>query len=205
MEIFDCTSDELTALRVKDKKLAAVIDQIGIIERPINSDVFAALIQSIVSQQISAAAALTVGNRLSALCGKITPSKISVLDIDEIQRCGMSARKAGYIKAAAQAAQAGQLDFSALPKLPDEQVIEQLTALPGVGVWTAEMLLIFSLQRRDVLSFGDLAIRRGLCRLYGHREITKELFARYKRRYSPYGSIASLYLWELSHQDSVKL
>ena len=82
--------------------------------------------------------------------------------------------------------------------MPDDEVIGLLSSLPGIGVWTAEMLLIFSLGRMDVLSYGDLAIRRGLCKLYGHKTLTKEQFARYKKRYSPYGSIASLYLWRLS-------
>ena len=82
--------------------------------------------------------------------------------------------------------------------LPDQEVIRVLSALPGIGVWTAQMLLIFCLQRPDVVSFGDLGIRRGMRMLYRHREIDRERFARYARRCSPYGTVASLYLWAIA-------
>jgi DNA-3-methyladenine glycosylase II len=78
--------------------------------------------------------------------------------------------------------------------------VRTFSSLRGIGVWTAEMMLIFSLQRRDVVSWGDLAIRRGMMRLYGLEELSREDFLRYRRRYSPYGSVASLYLWELAHE-----
>jgi len=198
MDIFRYTQDELTSLKKKDKKLASEIERIGMIERPVNRDVFAALIDGIVSQQISGKAAQTVYDKLVRLCGQITPELVRAVDAESVQKCGMTMGKAGYIKAAADAVCDGELDLAALPKMSDSEVIEHLTALPGIGVWTAEMLLIFSLGRKDVLSFGDLAIRRGICKLYGHKELTKERFERYKKRYSPYGSIASLYLWEIS-------
>lgn len=82
--------------------------------------------------------------------------------------------------------------------MSDEEVIDKLSQLRGIGKWTAEMLLIFSMGRPDVMSWDDLAIHRGLRMLHHHRKITKELFQKYKRRYSPYGSVASLYLWEVS-------
>ncbi|MDR0768191.1 MAG: hypothetical protein LBE57_07210 [Methanosarcinales archaeon] len=198
-DFFRYTSVELEYLKRKDKKLAAAIGCIGMIEREIDRDVFTSLISSIVSQQISSKAAQTVGDRLLVLCGEMTPENICAADITDIQKCGMSMKKAGYIKAAGGAVYSGSLNLAALENMPDDEVIKQLSALPGIGVWTAEMLLIFSLERKDILSFGDLAIRRGMCVLYGHRELTKEQFLRYKKRYSPYGSIASLYLWELSH------
>ena len=84
------------------------------------------------------------------------------------------------------------------PSLPDAEIISRLSALDGVGVWTAEMLLIFSLQRPDVVSWGDLAIRRGMMALYGLNSLTRTQFDNYRKRYSPYGSVASLYLWALA-------
>jgi 3-methyladenine DNA glycosylase/8-oxoguanine DNA glycosylase len=198
-DCFQYTFAELDALKRKDKKLAAVIGRYGVIEREVNRDVFSALAGSIISQQISGKAADTVERKLISLCGgAATPEAICGADIAEIQKCGMSMRKAQYIKSAGEAALNGGLDLSKLHGMADEDIISQLTSLPGIGVWTAEMLLIFSLERMDVLSHGDLAIRRGLCKLYSHKSITKEQFARYKKRYSPYGSIASLYLWRLS-------
>lgn len=74
----------------------------------------------------------------------------------------------------------------------------ELSSLKGVGLWTAEMIMLFSMQRKNILSYGDLAIVRGMRMLYRHREITPEIFNKYKRRYSPYGSIAGLYLWEVA-------
>ena len=201
MDIFRYTQDELCQLKAKDKRLSARIEQIGVIERPIKRDVFAALVHSIVAQQISGKAADTVWSRLQSLFGEITPEHIRAIDIELIQKCGMSMRKAQYIKSAADAVCSGALELSALRDMPDDEVIKQLSALPGIGVWTAEMLLIFSLERKDVLSFGDLAIRRGLCKLYGHKELTKEQFLRYKKRYSPFGSIAGLYLWEIAVRE----
>jgi 3-methyladenine DNA glycosylase/8-oxoguanine DNA glycosylase len=202
LDFFQYTQAELEALKTKDKKLAALIDRYGFIERAVNKDVFAALVGSIISQQISGKAAETVEGRLLALCGEITPARIYEADLEDIQRCGMSMRKARYIKEAASAVYNGSIDIMRLQSMADEEIVSQLTELPGIGVWTAEMLLIFSLRRMNVLSYGDLAIRRGLCKLYGHQALTKELFATYQKRYSPYGSIASLYLWRLSVEQS---
>ena len=200
--VFNYTQTEVEYLKKKDKRLAAAIDRIGIIEREVNKDIFSALIGSIVSQQISSKAAETVGNRLESLCGKITPERVHETDIAEIQKCGMSMRKARYIKDAGEAVYSGALDLTAFPDMTDDEIIKQLSALPGIGVWTAEMLLIFSLGRMNVMSYGDLAIRRGICKLYRHKALTKEMFARYKKRYSPYGSVASLYLWEISTEET---
>ena len=132
------------------------------------------------------------------LLGTITPESIAQEEVLGIQACGMSTRKAEYIKGAAEAALSGQVDFTALHKLSDEDIIIKLSSLHGVGVWTAEMLLIFSLCRPDVVSFKDLAICRGMMNLYGLKELPREKFERYRKRYSPYGSVASLYLWALS-------
>ena len=189
---------EIVHLKLRDKKLAAVIDEIGHIQRAVNPDVFAALIDSIVGQQISAKAAVTVGNRLHILCGG-DYKNIYTLTHEEIQACGMSMRKAGYIKGVADAAESREIDFAALPDKSDDEIIKTLTALPGIGVWTVEMLLIFSLQRKNIVSYGDLAIRRGMMKLYGLKELPKDKFLRYAKRYAPYGTVASLYLWELSH------
>ena len=189
---------ELDYLRKKDKKLAKAIDRIGLLERAIIPDLFTALIRNIVAQQISKEAMVTIWGRMKERFGDITPTKFCSLSDEEIQSCGMSMRKAGYICGVSHAAAEGDLDLPALGGLSDEEVIEHLSSLRGVGRWTAEMLLIFSMERPDVLSHGDLAIRRGIMMLYGHTTLDRERFERYKKRYSPYGSTASLYLWEIS-------
>jgi len=198
MQIFEYGQKEIEYLKHKDKKLGEAIEKIGMIEREITPDPFTALISSVVSQQISKKAAQTVWNRLNTLLGEITAESIGQVNLSEIQGCGMSERKAGYIKGIADAANSGAVDFNTLHTLTDEEVIKKLSALNGVGAWTAEMLLIFSLNRPDVVSYKDLAICRGMMNLYGLKELPKEKFERYKKRYSPYGSVASLYLWALS-------
>ncbi|MFM1517392.1 DNA-3-methyladenine glycosylase 2 family protein [Yersinia enterocolitica] len=191
---------EINHLKRRDKKMAAAIERLGMIARPLSPDLFAALIRNIVDQQISVKAALTVNARLMTLVGTVTPITIAAAPIEAIQGCGMTMRKAGYIKGAANAALDGSLDLSAISLLPDNEVITQLSSLNGIGIWTAEMLLISSLSRPDVLSWGDLAIRRGMMNLYRHKTLPCERFERYRRRYTPYGTTASLYLWALSHE-----
>ncbi len=200
MEIFKYGQLEMDFLKKKDKKLGAAIEKIGIIERAIVPDLFSALINSIVAQQISSKAAITVWNRLQENLGAVTPENINTAALESIQQCGLSMRKAGYIKGIAEAVIIGSLNLSELYSLPDSEVINRLILLNGIGKWTAEMLLIFSMERPDVVSWGDLAIQRGMMKLYGLKALTKEQFDRYVKRYSPYGSVASLYLWELSKE-----
>jgi 3-methyladenine DNA glycosylase/8-oxoguanine DNA glycosylase len=198
MQIFPYGQAEIDHLKRRDKKLGAAMDQLGMIERRVTPDLFAALLRSIVAQQISAKAVDTIWGRLREKVEVVTPQAIAGLDVADIQQCGMSMRKAGYIKAVAEAAARGETDLSRLPELADEEIITTLSSLPGVGVWTAEMLLIHSLCRPDVVSWGDLAIRRGMMTLYGLKTLTRIQFDRYRKRYSPYGSVASIYLWALS-------
>jgi DNA-3-methyladenine glycosylase II len=130
--------------------------------------------------------------------GEITPSNVVVQSIDDIQACGITMKKANYIKNAAIDVTSGKFDLNGLYALSDYQVIKQLSALNGVGKWTAEMLLLNSMERPDIVSYGDIAIRRGMCKLYGLSEISRSQFDIYKARYSPYGSVASIYLWQYS-------
>ncbi len=198
MKIFEYGEKEINYLKKKDKRLYEAIDRIGKIERKVTPDLFEALISSIVSQQISNKAADTVWSRLIDLIGEIRPETIIAEDVNNIQKCGMSFRKASYIKNIAESVYSGVLNIDELKYMSDQEVIKKLTSLNGIGVWTAEMLMIFSMERPDIISWGDLAIKRGICRLYNHKELTKTQFERYKKRYSPYGSVASLYLWALS-------
>ena len=198
MGIFKYGQVELDYLKKKDKKLGAAIERIGMIEREVIPDLFSALINSIVGQQISAKAAITVWNRVQECIGVITPESINAASAESIQQCGLSNRKAIYIKGIGEAIMEGRLDLSELHELSDNEIIELLSSLNGIGKWTAEMLLIFSMERPNVVSWGDLAIQRGMMNLYGLKTLTKEQFAKYLKRYSPYGSVASLYLWALS-------
>lgn len=189
---------EINYLKQKDKKLGEVIDQIGYVYREVDTDLFSSVIHQIIGQQISTAAQTTIWRRMKDNLGEVTAKKISESDTDSLQQVGISFRKVEYIKKFAQKVQKQDLDLNGLHQKSDEEVIAELCAIRGIGVWTAEMLLIFSMQRQNVVSFGDLAILRGIRMLYHHRKIDRSLFEKYRRRYSPYGTVASLYLWAVA-------
>lgn len=188
----------LAYLSRKDKRMAAAIRETGMPSRSGEEGLFAGLVSSIIGQQISIKAADSIWRRLEAAMGTITPERLARADMTELTACGLSGRKAEYIHGAAEAVVSGSLDLDALETADDETVIRELVKLRGVGRWTAEMLLIFSLNRQDVMSYDDYGLRSGLCRLYHHQDMPKERFERYRRRYSPYGTAASLVLWEVA-------
>ena len=189
-------------LMARDPKLAEAIKAVGDIRRPMDGDVFTSVVKSIVGQQISAAGLKTVLGRLTAKTGDpITPEAIDELSVDELQSCGMTFRKAEYIKSFADKVISGEFDIDGLEAMEDEEVIEALSSLKGIGRWTAEMILIFSMNRMNVFAFDDVGIHRGIRMVYHHRRVTKDMFERYRRRFSPYGTVASLYFWAISHMD----
>ncbi len=198
MGIFQYGQKEIEYLKKKDKRLAQAIDRIGFIEREVIPDLFTALVNSIVGQQISMKAMDTIWARMVKMLDEITPEKIAFKSAEEIQKCGITMKKAVYIKNIAEMVLRGELNISKFSLLSDDEVALRLSALNGVGVWTAEMMMIFSMQRPDIVSWSDLAIRRGMMALYHHIKLDKAKFERYKKRYSPYGTVASLYLWEIS-------
>ena len=189
---------ETAYLKSKDKKLAAVIDAVGPIRRELDTDLFSAVVRHIVGQQISNKALAAVWGRLSDGLGTVDAETVLKAREDKLHSFGMSFRKASYITDFAHKVATGEFRLDALKKMSDAEAIAALSSLSGVGIWTAEMILLFCLERPDILSFGDLAIQRGLRMVYRHREIPKERFEKYRRRFSPYGSVASLYLWAVS-------
>ena len=198
MAIFEYGDVEMGYLKERDKILAAAIDSIGLIRREVDPDLFSALVNSIVGQQISTKAHITVWQRMKSALGEITPQTVLACTEASLQSCGITFKKASWIRAIAEKAADGRLDINGLRTKPDAEVCKKLVRLDGVGVWTAEMLMLFSMQRPDIVSYGDLAILRGMRMLYHHRKITRALFEKYRRRYSPYGSVASLYLWAIA-------
>lgn len=193
---FPYGEQELNYLRKKDKRLAAIIEQVGFVQVPVTPDLFEALTDSIIGQQISIKAQASIQRRFKErLGGAVSPAAVLALPVEELRACGMSERKATYIRRAAERIVNGEFDMEVLRGMDDEALCQQLMTLDGVGRWTAEMLMI-DLLRPDVFSFGDLGIQRGLRTLYHHRRITPELFAKYRRRFSPYGTVASFYIWE---------
>lgn len=195
---FQYGEKEIAYLKSKDKRLGEVIDRLGMLQRPVIPDLFSALVHSIVGQQISTKAHNTIWQRMLECLGMVSPQTIMSLSPEELQSFGITFKKVDYIRAAAQKVISGEFDIQSLEGMDDREVCAKLSALDGVGVWTAEMLMLHSLQRPDILSFGDLGVVRGMRMLYRHRKISRELFEKYRRRYSPYGSVACIYLWAVS-------
>ena len=179
-------------------KLKEVIEQIGPIKRTVDTDLFSSIVHHIIGQQISTKAQETIWKRTLERVGEVNAENICRMDIEQLQSLGISFRKAEYIADFAKKVSDGSFDLENIRNLSDEDAIRSLSSLKGIGVWTAEMLLLFCLQRPNVFSYDDLAIRRGLRMVYHHRKIDRELFEKYRRRFTPYCSVASLYLWAVA-------
>lgn len=173
-DYFPYGKKEIEYLKKKDKKLGAIIDILGHPERPVIPDLFAGIVNAILSQQISTKAADTIWHRFKEAFSPVTPEHLLEIPDEAMQKCGSTFRKVTYIKNISRLAADGEISIEELSALPDEEFCIELTKLPGIGTWTAEMLLIHSLLRPNVLSYGDLAILRGLRMVYRHRTIRKD-------------------------------
>ncbi|MGN6816828.1 MAG: DNA-3-methyladenine glycosylase family protein [Solirubrobacterales bacterium] len=195
-------------LAATDPTMAALIERVGKIdlstrlrrrkeERP--ADAYGALLRAIVGQQLSTKAARTIYLRVLDLFGGTTPSPEQLLTAREqdLRTAGLSGRKTEYIRDLASHVLSGELELDRLDQLGDEEAIEEIVAVRGLGRWTAEMFLLFHLERPDVLSGGDLGIRKAIQVEYGLNEMpppTRVL--EIGEPWRPYRSLASLYLWE---------
>ena len=155
---FEYGENEITYLRNKDKKLSEVIDQIGMIEREVDTDLFSAVVHHIIGQQISTKAQATIWQRMKETLGEVNAVTILSADISKLQSLGMTFRKAEYITDFARKVHEGVFDLEKVDQMSDEAAIKELASLKGIGVWTAEMILLFCLQRPDIFSYDDLAI-----------------------------------------------
>ena len=195
---FEYGNNEIEYLKARDTRIAECIEQIGHIERETDSDLFSSVVHHIIGQQISTKALATIWQRMKTAFGTVDAYSIANASIEHLQLFGMTFKKAEYIQEFARKVESGEFDLDTVEKMPDEQAIKELVALKGIGVWTAEMILLFCLQRPNIFSYGNLAILRGLRMVYHHRKIDKKLFEKYRRKFSPYCSVASLYLWAVA-------
>ena len=196
------------ALAASDPTMATLIERIGPIdiatrlsrrkeERPV--DAYGALLRAIVGQQLSTKAARTIYLRVVDLFGGTTPSPEQLLEASEedLRACGLSGRKTEYVRDLASHVISGELELDRLEELGDEEVIEEIVAVRGLGQWTAEMFLLFHLERPDVLSGGDLGIRKAIQIEYGLEEMPPpKQVIEIGEPWRPHRSLASLYLWE---------
>lgn len=195
---FEYGDEQTDYLKRRDERLGAVIEQVGHVYRAVDDDLFSSVVHHIIGQQISTKAQRTVWLRLREALGEVTPAAIDAAGRDELQALGMTFRKADYLKGFAAKVESGAFDLDAVRGMSDADATAALCSIEGVGTWTAEMILLFCLQRPDVLSFGDAGIRRGMRMVYGRRDIDRERFERFARRLAPCGSVASLYFWAVS-------
>ena len=209
-------------LKKSDPLMRAIIERVGPCRMEYNDPTFHNLAEAIVYQQLNGKAAATIFNRFTALAGDpVTPDGILKLSAEQLRSVGLSKQKSSYLFDMAERAQRGELDFSKLAGMTDDQVIEHLTQVKGVGVWTAHMFLMFTLQRANVLPTGDFGIRMAMHKHYLDRAAKKKNGAgktktktklakapkmkitlptpqqmeKIAKRWEPYRSIACWYLW----------
>ena len=178
--------------------LAAIIDRVGPYKIQYREPEFQTLVRSIVYQQLHGKAALTIYTRLAdaAKADPLTPESILRLRPAKMRALGLSGQKLTYIRELARMTRDGQVDFGICASLEDGAVVEHLTRVKGVGVWTVHMFLIFALRRLDVLPTGDLGVRAAIRKAYGLEELpTPEEMERIAQAWRPYCSVASWYLW----------
>lgn len=198
VEYFQYGNTEIEYLKSRDKKLADCIDKIGHIYRRVDTDLFSSVVHHIIGQQISTKAQETVWKRMQSSFERVDCNSILNASVEQLQSCGMTFKKVEYIKDFASKVNDGVVNLDEIEQMDDGKVVEVLSSLKGVGVWTAEMLLLFCLERPNVFSYGDLAIHRGLRMVYHHRNIDKKVFEKFRKRFTPYCSVASLYLWAVA-------
>ena len=191
----------LTHLREADPILRKVIEQVGPCRlKPMTEGShFEFIARSIIYQQLSTKAAATIHGRVQALCGgALTVDPLTTLPDEALRGAGLSRQKLGYLRDLAAHAIAGSLDTRHFPDLPDEEITRQMVAVKGIGVWTAQMFLIFRLGRPDVLPVLDLGVRKGVQRAYRLRKLPDaKRIEKIAAAWAPYRSIGSWYMWRV--------
>ena len=185
----------LAHLRAADPQLARVIDAVGPYRITYSEPCFGSLVRSIIYQQLSGKVASVIHGRFVALTGEpVRPARILKLTPEQMRAAGLSGQKAAYIRDLAEKAR--KVGFARLPELSDEEVIQRLTVVKGVGVWTAHMFLIFCLRRPDILPVGDLGVRMAIRKVYGRPDLpSPREMESIAAPWHPWCSVASWYLW----------
>ena len=202
MNIDTFSVDQATAhLRAVDLALAALMDRVGPYTATLRrADPYASLLRTILFQQLAGAAANAIQRRFLALYGEDslppTPEQLLATSDEELRGAGLSRQKMGYMRDLALHVHEGRLELDKLVYLDDEEVIRRITAVKGLGEWSAHMYLMFHLGRPDVMPIGDLGVRNGMRLTYGLEETpTPKQAAEIGARWAPYRSIGSWYMW----------
>ena len=191
--------DGINYLSSLDKNLSKFLKQFDVPVLPIEEDYFWSLTRSVIYQQISVKAAKKISDRYLKLFSKgskMSPVDVIKIDIEKIQNVGISRQKSGYIKNIANAFDEGLVNETELHKLSDKEIIDQLVKIKGVGRWTAEMFLIFTLRRPDIFPVTDLGVQKGFQIYYDLDELPSiDMMNEKSENWKPYRTIMSLYLW----------
>ena len=185
-------------MQKSDPVMKKIIKQVGPFTGKMRRDRFQTLVRSIISQQISVAAARTIQERLVEAMQPdgVTPEAILQFNVDALRELGVSRQKATYLLDLASKVHDGTVDLKNIGRSSDEEVIAELTQIKGIGVWTAQMFMMFSLGRLDVFPDGDLGIQNAIVESYDIRgELTRPKMLKIAKPWSPYATIASWYLW----------
>lgn len=193
-------------LTAVDSDLGDLIARAGAYDLTLRGDYYGSLIRSVIGQQLSTQVARTIWQRMvDGAGGDVTPSAVSAIDDGALRCMGLSWPKVEYVRHITRAVQSGALDLAALEHRHDDDIMAALTAVKGVGRWTAQMFLIFSLGRPDVLATGDLGLRRAAQWLYRLDDMPDEKeLGRRGEPWRPYRTVASLYLWESVNRNWTK-
>ena len=188
--------EDLDALAQREPRLAAALERVGYPEARIREAGFATMLRTIIGQQVSVASAASVWNKLEAELGAdFTPACLLSRDFDTLRACGLSRQKQGYARSLCELVEAGELDFDGLP-VDDEEAIELLTRIKGIGRWSAEIYLLFAEGRPDIWPAGDLAVQEGVKRLLGLEERPAEKATRaLAEPWSPQRGAMAIFTW----------
>ena len=183
-----------------DPKLHAYIHRVELATHRYVENLFAHICDEIISQQLSGKAAASIFEKFSKLFpdGQITPENVMKIADEKIRNAGTSWAKVRSLKDLADKVLKKEIHLDILDKLSDEEVVKELTKVKGIGPWTAEMFLMFTLGREDVFSFGDLGLKKGIQKLYGMKEMpTQKEMEKIIKKWSPYKTYASRILWKI--------
>jgi DNA-3-methyladenine glycosylase II len=186
-------------LKRNDPILAGIIGKVGPVKFELDDDHYEAVVGSIIFQQLAGSAARAILNRFRQLYGGRVPSPREYLatDIEKLRSSGLSPQKISYIKDLAERLESGVLDLKRLENVPDEEALNELDNVRGIGRWTAEMFLLFKLGRTDVLPVDDLGLRKAAKKAYRLRKLpNRDRFEQLAQKWHPYSSISSVYLWK---------
>lgn len=199
------TDEIATELGKKDDRINKLISLVGCLNIAIRENRFEALVRSIIGQQISISSARTIYTKMQVLCGKVRPESLYGVSSEELRKAGVSKPKISFIKDLSEKVLSGEMDLYSLDDYSSDEIISILTKVKGIGTWTAQMFLIFSLGRLDIVALGDAGLQRACKWLYydeGNKDAIN-ILADKAIHWRPYGTVASLYLWEAINKGYV--